>query len=148
MKLKLTDEMHLEVILMQSRIVTIGQEFGYHANKSFNPLPTTYKDELESYKVKLENFYSDTDLKEQLNKWLIYISGASFCFPWLLIDHAKNMVRVASDTNMTLPKTSFNSVTERKTQNMEFAYIAWNDTWYWFRGYGEICYHGVATWSR
>jgi len=68
MKLKLTDEMHLEVILMQSRIVTIGQEFGYHANKSFNSLPTTYKDELESYKVKLENFYSDTDLKEQLNK--------------------------------------------------------------------------------
>ena len=92
MKLKLTDEMHLEVILMQSRIVTIGQKFGYHTNKSFNPLPTNYKDELESYKVKLENFYSDTDLKEQLNRWLIQISGASFCFPWLLLDHDEKYV--------------------------------------------------------
>ena len=88
MKLKLTDEMHLEVILMQSRIVTIGQEFGYHANKSFNSLPTTYKDELESYKVKLENFYSDTDLKEQLNKWFIHISGASRAMRiWLYRKH-------------------------------------------------------------
>ena len=34
---------------------------------NLNPLRTIFRDELESYKVTLENFYGDTDLKERLN---------------------------------------------------------------------------------
>ena len=63
MKLKLTDEMHLELISIGSRIVTLTQEFGYEVCDS-KRLSTIHKDELESYKIKLENYYSDTDLKE------------------------------------------------------------------------------------
>ena len=72
MKLKLTEEMHLELMMIHSRMKTLKQEFeperfDYHISnlRHFNPLRTIFKEELESYKVKLENFYSDTDLKEQ-----------------------------------------------------------------------------------
>ena len=72
MKLKLTEEMHLELMMIHSRMKTLKQEFeperfDYHISnlRHFNPLRTIFKEELESYKVKLENFYCDTDLKEQ-----------------------------------------------------------------------------------
>ena len=61
----------MEVIWIHNRITTLLQEFDnerfdYNTSyrRHFNPLRTIFKDELVSYKVKLENFYSDTDLKE------------------------------------------------------------------------------------
>ena len=63
MELKLTDEMHLEVISIMRRIVTLTKEFGTGLSDS-KRLSTIHKDELESYKRKLEIYYSDTDLKE------------------------------------------------------------------------------------
>ena len=60
----------MELTWICSRITTLTKEFDherfdYHTSyqRHFNPLRTIFKDELESYKVKLENFYSDTDLK-------------------------------------------------------------------------------------
>ena len=70
MKLKLTEEMQMELIWIYNRITTLTEEFDnerfdYQTSylRHYNPLRTIFKDELESYKVKLENFYSDTDLK-------------------------------------------------------------------------------------
>ena len=75
MKLKLTEEMHLELRRIQSRIRALKEEFDHERfdyqisyQRHFNPLRTIFKDELESYKIKLENFYCDTDMKEQLRK--------------------------------------------------------------------------------
>ena len=60
MKLKLTEEMNLELISIGTQIATLTEVCGYEARD----MKRIYKDELESYKIKLENFYSDTDLKE------------------------------------------------------------------------------------
>ena len=79
MKLKLTDEMQLEYRMILNRIGVLSEKYdhakfedynSYNGRPSMwnlNPLRTTFRDELESYKIKLENFYGDTDLKEQFN---------------------------------------------------------------------------------
>ena len=78
MKLKLTDEMQLEYMMIFNRIGVLSEydndrfeDYNSYNGRppmwNLNPLRTTFRDELESYKIKLENFYGDTDLKEQLN---------------------------------------------------------------------------------
>ena len=68
--MRLTDEMHKEILSINDRVYTLHVEFKEiypmddYRRQSIR-LKDQHGDELESYKVKLENFYSDTDVKEQ-----------------------------------------------------------------------------------
>ena len=55
--MRLTDEMKIEINMMADRVDRL--------DTLKSRLNFQYGSELESYKVKLENFYSETDLKEQ-----------------------------------------------------------------------------------
>ena len=68
--MRLTDEMKNELLSIALRVHTLYVEFQESVPMDEYPrqairLKNQHGDELESYKVKLENFYSDTDVKEQ-----------------------------------------------------------------------------------
>ena len=68
--LRLTSEMKTEIFTIEHRIVALYEEFflnaplDQHLYQSYR-LNSQHGDELESYKIKIENFYSETDVKEQ-----------------------------------------------------------------------------------
>ena len=71
--MRLTDEIKNEISLIHRRIITLDEEFFINAQRDqhhdkqsrFN---FQHGDDFERYKVKLENFYSETDVKEQTFK--------------------------------------------------------------------------------
>ena len=73
--MRLTYEMHCETMSIDQRLRNLMGEFHNMRKDSlimFNEyfcqatrLKAEHSEELESYKVKLENFYLDTDVKEQ-----------------------------------------------------------------------------------
>ena len=73
--MRLTHEMHREIFLIDQRTRNLMAEFHNMSEDSvtmYNEylgqatrLKHHHGEELEPYKVKLENFYSDTDVKEQ-----------------------------------------------------------------------------------
>ena len=84
MRQKLTDEMRMEFQIICMRLAFFHQKYNvgttYEDSLRFegqrSRIPTFHPDhdELESYKVKLENFYSDTDLKEELHRIINTVS--------------------------------------------------------------------------
>ena len=75
--MRLTDEMKSEMRMIAGRTDFLNDEFLADAPHFTLPiqmasLKEQHGDELESYKVKLENFYVDTDIKEKLLKISFY----------------------------------------------------------------------------
>ena len=76
--MRLTDEMNAECNVIKYRLLKLREKFYHDApfdsnfHKRWNQLKFHHGDELESYKFKLENFYSDTDVKEKFKPkfWL------------------------------------------------------------------------------
>ena len=68
--MRLTDEMQDEILSITNRVYTLYVQYQDSTPMDEIPRQSTrlkhqHGEELESYKVKLENFYSDTDVKEQ-----------------------------------------------------------------------------------
>ena len=68
--MRLTDEMQDEILSITNRVYTLYVQYQDSTPMDEIPRQSTrlkhqHEEELESYKVKLENFYSDTDVKEQ-----------------------------------------------------------------------------------
>ena len=77
--MRLTDEMKFEFQVMAKRVDELYCEFDYGAKfipprgidlrnytSTIKEMKQTSLSEVESFKVKLENFYSETDVKEEL----------------------------------------------------------------------------------
>ena len=68
--MRLTDEMHNEILYITNRTNTLYDKFQGGTSMDDIPRQCTHLkhqhgDELECYKIKLENFFSDTDVKGQ-----------------------------------------------------------------------------------
>ena len=69
--MRLTDEMNDECRTIKNRMDELRSKFyreprfDQHFYNRWDKLRLFHGDELQSYKVKLENFYSDTDAKEK-----------------------------------------------------------------------------------
>lgn len=68
--MRLTDQKKIEFSLIIPRVETLNAEFFTNTpldqhRDQISRLNFQHGDELESYQVKLENFYSETDVKEQ-----------------------------------------------------------------------------------
>ena len=68
--MRLTDEMHNEILYITNRTNTLYDKF--QGSTSMDDIPRQcarlkhqHGDELECYKIKLENIFSDTDVKGQ-----------------------------------------------------------------------------------
>ena len=66
---RLTDGMENEMVTIANRVNTFQVQFvlnvpRYQNSYALSRLNSQYGDELETYKVRLENFYSETDVKE------------------------------------------------------------------------------------
>ena len=81
--MRLTDEMKSEVLMISCRVSFLNDKFladAPHATYSIHlaSLKEEHGGELESYKVKLENFYLETDVKEKPFKYH-FISLSTSC---------------------------------------------------------------------
>ena len=78
--MKLTDEMNDECRTIKNRMDELRMKFyreprfDQHFYNRWDQLRLFHGDELESYKVKLENFYSDTDAKEKFKSYQNFIT--------------------------------------------------------------------------
>ena len=87
--MRLTDEMKNEISLIHRRVIALHEEFLVNApvdHVQQSRWNLQHGDDLECYKVKLENFYSETDVKEQtFQDYTTWDYKEQDCFPVTLI---------------------------------------------------------------
>ena len=90
-KMKLTATMFQELNVIRVRYQVLLLEAYSNFPDSFNHVEALHHEELNAYKVKLENFVSETDVKEQLNSYStqsLKLRLSIVCFQ-LYLDRAK-----------------------------------------------------------
>ena len=77
--MRLTDEMNMEHLMIVGRMGELRDKFygnprldGNFYNR-WDKLKSLHLDEIVSYKIKLENFYGDTDAKEMFNLKIVFV---------------------------------------------------------------------------
>ena len=85
MKLKLSEDQLVELAMIHQRCVFLSDKYE-DGNLMKNiqkegKIRINHGEELESFKVKLENFYEDTDLKEELlTGWQLWVTACDCSF--------------------------------------------------------------------
>ena len=65
--MKLTTQMQAEVNFIDARLGPLFNEAFSNYPESYNQIRNLHQEELKTYKVRLENLFLETDIKEQSN---------------------------------------------------------------------------------